>query len=199
MIIKSIKTIAFISFGILTINCLSFRSGEYEGVPVVKNFGLSNKIAVKVNANYQVLVDGQPGSTNEFLVQKWKNESAKLLNESGDVFATRSETEANYTFDIKAIEEMGYFSANVSIWFFLPTLGILPYYTGSHITLTVAVKDKKGKVLGEIKREENKTEIGQLLLIFVMPFADPVAKVDAQRRELLSSAYSEIKEKGYLK
>ncbi|EMY68125.1 hypothetical protein [Leptospira vanthielii] len=193
------KTFTLVTLGILTANCLSFRSGEFEGAPVVKKFGVPKKISVKVNANYQVLVDGQPGSTNEFLVQKWKNEPAKLLNESDDVSATRSETEANYIFDIKVTEEMGFFSANVSIWFFLPTLGILPYYTGSHITMTLAVKDKKGKVLGEIKREENKTEIGQLLLILVMPFADPVAKVDAQRRELLSSAYSEIKEKGYLK
>lgn len=193
------KNLTLMILGILTSNCLNFRSGEYEGTPIVKNFGTSKKLAVKVNATYQGTVNGEPDDPHEFLKQKWQNESAKLLNESEDVFSTRSQTEADYTFDIKATEDRGYFSAKVSLWLSLPTLGILPYYAGSHITMNVVVKDKKGKVLAEMKREEKRTEVGQILLLFVMPFADPVAKVDTQRRDLLSSVFAEIKEKGYLK
>ncbi|PJZ44849.1 hypothetical protein [Leptospira brenneri] len=189
----------YLSFGIFTFNCLNFRSGEYEGTPVIKNFDTSKKIAVKVNATYQGTVNGEPEDPHHYFIQKWQNESAKLLNESEDVFSTRSQTEADYTFDIKATEDKGYFSGKVSFWISLPTLGILPYYMGSHITLNVAVKDKKGKVIAELKREEKKTEVGQILLLFVMPFLDSVATVDAQRRDLLSSVYAEIKEKGYLK
>ncbi|TGL87946.1 hypothetical protein EHQ68_00880 [Leptospira congkakensis] len=199
MIKPFLKMLTYLTFGILTINCLSFRSGEYEGTPVVKNFNTSKKIAVKVNATYQGTVNGEPEDPHEFLIQRWQNESAKLLNESEDVFSTRSQTESDYTFDIKATEDKGYFSGKVSIWFSLPTLGILPYYAGSHLTLNLAVKDKKGKVIAEMKREEKRTEVGQILLLFAMPFADPLTSIDAQRRDLLSSVYAEIKEKGYLK
>ncbi|EMJ85836.1 hypothetical protein [Leptospira meyeri] len=199
MIKPFLKNLIFISFGILTINCLSFRSGEYEGTPVVKNFDSKKKIAVKVYAAYQVTVNGESGSLHESLTQKWQNESAKLLNESEDVFSTRSQVDADYTFDIKVTENLGYFSAKVSLWLSLPTLGIIPFYSGSHLTMNLTVKDKKGKVLAEMSREENKTEVGQILLLFVMPFADPTVKIEKQRRELLSSVYAEIKEKGYLK
>ncbi|MCG6142958.1 hypothetical protein [Leptospira bandrabouensis] len=193
------KNLLLLILGILTINCLNFRSGEYEGTPIVKKFGISKNLAVKVNANYQMTVNGEPDDPNDFITQRWQNESAKLLNESEDVFYTRSQADADYIFDIKVIEDRGFFSAKVAAWISLPTLGILPYFAGSHISMNLAVKDKKGKVLAEMKREENKTEVGQILLLFVMPFADPSEVIDKQRREMLSSVFAEIKEKGYLK
>ncbi|EMY62325.1 hypothetical protein [Leptospira terpstrae] len=199
MIKNILKQFLILTLTILTVNCLNFRSGEFEGTPVTKNFGVSKKTLVKLNTDYQILIGGESGNANENIVQKWKNEAAKVLNESGDVLSTRSETEANYVFDIKVTESSSYFSVNVSIWFSILTAGVIPQYSKSVISLNLSVKDKSGKVLGEVKREEKRTEFGQILLLFVMPFYDPGTVVDAQRREMLSSAYAEIKEKGYLK
>ncbi len=199
MIKNIFKQFLLLTLTIFTVNCLTLRSGEFAGTPITKNFGVSKTTYVKLNTDYQGLVGGEASHKNDYLIQLLKDEAAKVLNESGDVLSTRSETDSNFVFNIKVTENSNYFSVNVSIWFSLLTAGLIPYYSKSDLVLNVSVKDKSGKVIGEVKREEKKTEIGQILLLFVMPFYDPNKVTEAQRREMLSSAYAEIKEKGYLK
>ncbi|MCU0824733.1 MAG: hypothetical protein MUF77_08835 [Leptospira sp.] len=180
-------------------NCISFRSGEHKNTAKISSFGLPKNISVKLNNTYQRLTSGEPGFSNPIIAENWKDNSAKILNESGDVFSTRSETEANFIFDIKAVQEDGYYSANISPWLSILTLGVYPHYAKYNISLTIGVKDKKGNLLGEVKKEETLTEIGQIIFLFTLPFSSPTEVYDEQKRDLISSAYAEIKEKGLLK
>jgi hypothetical protein len=60
--------------------------------------------------------------------------------------------------------------------------------------METTVKNKKGQILGKVNKKENFSLVGQLFLIFVMPFTDFIGNADEQKKDMFKATYKEIQE-----
>ncbi|MDF3821745.1 hypothetical protein P3G55_17705 [Leptospira sp. 96542] len=185
---------------IVSINCLSFRSGEHENAEIVNKLDAPPKAIIKINLKYDYRVDGaKQGDINPQLVDAWLKTAEETLKESSEVTVSREDILANYFFEMTVREETNSFSTTVSPFISGLTLGLIPSYTKSDITVNTIVKDKKGNVLGEVTKKESLKMVGQILIVFVNVFVKPLDTIIAQRKDLLRASYLEIKQNNIFK
>ncbi|PJZ46392.1 hypothetical protein [Leptospira brenneri] len=182
----------------LVSNCISFRSGEYKGVEKV-NFNTPKKSAIKINLTYEYKVDdAKEPVLNQAIIDNWTKHGEDALKEMPNVTLTREDLLADYIFDVKVTESTDSLSTTVSPFLAGLTLMVIPSYTAAENTLETSVKNKKGTVLGKVVKKEKITFIGQILLLFALPFTSPIQNVNDQKADLFKATYKEIHENNIL-
>ncbi|PKA22815.1 hypothetical protein [Leptospira meyeri] len=182
----------------LVSNCISFRSGEFKGVEKV-NFNTPKKPAIKINLTYEYKVDDskQP-ALNQAIVDNWAKHGEDTLKEIPNVTPTKEDLLADYFFDVKVTESTDSLSTTVSPFIAGLTLMVLPSYTSAENQLETSVRNKKGVILGKVVKKEKITFIGQILLLFALPFTSPIQNVHDQKADLFRATYKEIHENNIL-
>lgn len=190
--------ILVIALIVLVSNCVSFRSGEYKGVEKV-NFNIAKKPAVKINLTYEYKVDGdkQP-NLNQAIVDNWAKHGEETLKEISNVTPTKEDLLADYFFDVKVTESTDTFSTAISPFIAGLTLMVLPSYTSAVNEIETSVRNKKGTILGKVVKKEKITFIGQILLLFALPFTSTIQNVNDQKADLFRATYKEIHENNIL-
>ncbi|TGM04605.1 hypothetical protein [Leptospira jelokensis] len=188
-----------LSLAVFTFNCLSFRSGEYKNAPTVSQFKVASKPIIKIDLKYEYRVGGSlEKMQNQALVDAWLKFAEDTLKESGNVQTTREDILATHIFAMTVKEDTDFFSDPISPTLSGFTLGVIPAYIGSDLTLNTVVKDKSGKSLGEVTKSESLTLIGHILLSFANLFVKPSDTIESQRTDLLRATYNEIQVKNII-
>lgn len=194
----SMNRILVIALVALVANCVSFRSGEYKGVEKV-NFNTPKKPAIKINLTYEYKVDDSKQPVmNQAVVDNWAKFGEETLKEISNVTPTKEDLLAEYFFDVKVTESTDTLSTTVSPFIAGLTLMVFPSYTSVENTLETSVRNKQGKILGKVTKKEKLTFIGQILLLFALPFTSPIQNANDQKADLFKATYKEIHENNLL-
>lgn len=188
------KKVFIFLFAISIVNCISFRSGEYKGTPS-SDFSLAKKQNIKIDFNYEYLVDGsKEPMNNPTLINAWTSFGEETLKEIPNVSITKEDTIADYIFEVKVQEKTDTLSTTIFPIISGLTLMILPMYVSAENNMETTIKNKKGQILGKVNKKENFSLVGQLFLIFVMPFTDFIGNANEQKKDMFKATYKEIQE-----
>lgn len=174
-----------------TINCYTFRSGEYKGTKI-DDFNLSSKTAVKFDVIFQTRIDGQiRANENKVIVDAWANSADEVLREVKNITPTKESLLADYVIESTVTESSDTLTSTVIPFISGLTLLVLPSYTRVENSVDTVIKDKKGKVLASFNKKENLSFVMQILLIFALPFG-PLDNAKEQKSDLFRAVLKQI-------
>ena len=172
--------------------CIMYREGHLPLItqwpPDVKQ----TKPTISLIVTGQSILNDSAKEAPQRFLERWRNDTVRAYQESGLFSEVRQTTDdSDFRAEISILDKGEYSPVMSFITGF--TMFLIPSTASGTMTVTTALKDRNGTILGSFKKSESVTMWMELFLVFAMPFRslDQLPIYDLNRATILE-AHSSI-------